>query len=172
MWLPSHDALSQTMPDMMHTVKDVVENLFALIVSRKDDSKIRLTERKLCRFHPSPSGSIPYVLTKSQQKTADERLCSILTPLHSDFKAKPMFLVKRHLKSHDWKQVHAYLYICALNYMYTTQVKTQKKEMPNCEVFSSVLVCHTHTHTHTHTQTHAWARANHCLYFPFLQITA
>ncbi len=105
MKLPYHNPLQQTVPDAMHTIKDVVENLFGLISGRRDNEKVREAERKLGRFT-----LLEYCLTKVQLKLADDRLLSVHVPAHIDYKPKCMYTKKVHMKSHDWKQVCYSLY--------------------------------------------------------------
>lgn len=38
--LPYHDRLNQTVPDAVHTIKDVVEVIFNLITGRDDSEKV------------------------------------------------------------------------------------------------------------------------------------
>ena len=68
MWLHNHNPLKQTYPNAMHTIKDVIEKMFALIIGRQDSVKVRNTEKKLGRFPPSQSGTVPYVLSRGQVK--------------------------------------------------------------------------------------------------------
>ncbi len=102
--LPNHNPLEQTVPDAMHTVKDVVENLFGLIMGRRDSSKVHEAERKLGRLNLIDT-PLPYRLSKEQLHLADKRLLSARFPAHLDYKPKQMFTKKLHMKSHDWKQV-------------------------------------------------------------------
>jgi len=43
MKLPNHDRVEQTVPDAMHTIKDVVEKLFNVVTGRgrADTSKVK-----------------------------------------------------------------------------------------------------------------------------------
>lgn len=91
MKLPHHNPLMQVMPDAMHTVKDVVENLFGLIVGKRDSEKVREAERKLGRL-PLSSGTLPYRLTKKQLELTDTRIRCLRVPIHIDFWPKPMFV--------------------------------------------------------------------------------
>lgn len=118
MELPGHNPLTQCLPDAMHTVKDVLEKLFGLITGRENTAKVQLCEKNFGRFLPasqsrkrSRSGSTscdrvaPYVLTKEEMHLADQRVMSIVTPTHIDFKPSAMFVKPTYHKSHDWKQV-------------------------------------------------------------------
>lgn len=104
MKLPNHNPLKQTMPDVMHTIKDVVEKLFGLITGKKDCEKVRQAERNIGHL-TLQSKKVPYTLTKDQLHLADSRMNSIQTPIHIDFRPRSMFIKLGHMKSHDWKQV-------------------------------------------------------------------
>ena len=54
MKLPHHDPLTQTVPDAMHTVKEVLEHLFRIIVGKDDNEKV---EMQLGRRFDSSSSS-------------------------------------------------------------------------------------------------------------------
>lgn len=41
MKLPTHDRVTQSVPDAMHTVKDDVEGIFHLVTGRDDTEKVR-----------------------------------------------------------------------------------------------------------------------------------
>ena len=119
MKLHHHDPLKQAVPDAMHTIKDVVANLFGLIVGQKDGDKVRKAERNLGRLPTSSASTrrsastVPYCLTKEQCKLADDRMRCIRVPIHIDFRPKCIFVKFGYMKSHDWKQV----YMCeALDY--------------------------------------------------------
>ena len=116
MKLPHHDPLTQTVPDAMHTVKDVLEHLFRIIVGKDDNEKVEMQLGR--RFDSSSSSTalgkrkrtsysspVSYCPTKQQLKFADERALSIVTPAHIDFRPRAMFVKPGYLKSHDWKQV-------------------------------------------------------------------
>ena len=79
--------MEQTVPDAMHTVKDVIESLFSLITGKKNNQKVQKAEEKLGRFHES----IPYMLSKTELKIADNRFNEMLAPIHADFIPTPMF---------------------------------------------------------------------------------
>ena len=53
--------------------------------SEKDTPKVQTAELKLGHFMTSESGAVPYILSKSQLKLADDRLSSFRTPVHIDF---------------------------------------------------------------------------------------
>ena len=124
MELKYHNPLFQTVPDAMHTVKDVIEHLFYLIIGKEDSIKVRRAEEELQRFSFSGTPiapthgekvheSAPFCITKQQIKLADQRACGIICPQHIDFVPRAFFS-KTHFKSHDWKQVctelHALFY--------------------------------------------------------------
>ena len=75
MKLPYHNPLQQTVPDAMHTIKDVVENLFGLISGRRDNEKVREAERKLGRFT-----LLDTIL--SHQSPTQTRVCSLYVFLY------------------------------------------------------------------------------------------
>lgn len=118
MELPAHDRLSQTLPDMMHTLKDSVEKVYSTITS-KDGDKVQTAEAKVGRFqtgsqkHASKrrrgaSGevcsNIPvYRLSSAEVCLANIRAQSVVSP--SDFSPGAIFTKCSSLKSHDWKEV-------------------------------------------------------------------
>ena len=125
--LPGHNYLQQTIPDAMHTIKDVTEHVFRLVTGRDDNQKVRTAEVALGRSFTSqlePSSSLSTIgsrgkrssratlpsstfsLTKSQCEVADTRLLGIVLPTHIDYTPKKMFSITSfaHMKSHDWKQ--------------------------------------------------------------------
>ena len=105
MKLKFHNPIEQTVPDAMHTIKDVIEHLFYLIVGRDNFNRVMVSEAELQRFGSSNSTEdIPYRINKEQKKLANLRACSILCPEHVDF-VSHAFFTKTHFKSHDWKQV-------------------------------------------------------------------
>ena len=115
--LPNHNPLEQTVPDAMHTVKDVIENLFGLIMGRRDSFKVHEAERKLGRLNLIDT-PLPYRLSKDQLHLADKRLLSARFPAHLDYKPKQMFTKKLHMKSHDWKQVCIIIFSLHKNYTF------------------------------------------------------
>ena len=52
MKLPSHNRITQSIPDAMHTVKDVVERVFHLIIGKEDSRKVNAVEEEVgrCNF--------------------------------------------------------------------------------------------------------------------------
>ena len=50
MKLPTHDRVTQSVPDAMHTVKDVVEGIFHLVTGRDDTEKVHRSEASINRF--------------------------------------------------------------------------------------------------------------------------
>ena len=50
MKLPFHNRLTQCYPDGMHTIKDVVEHIYNLIIGREDSHKVRSSEIAANRF--------------------------------------------------------------------------------------------------------------------------
>lgn len=126
MRLPNHDRTSQMVPDAMHTVTDSVEKLLYLIISKiitiaiflcikdtlgktneKMKGKVTNAEVQLRRFGLKPNSqvSVPWELSTSELKLANDRLSHISVPVHLDFKPHHVFLHPSRLKSHDWKQV-------------------------------------------------------------------
>ena len=88
MKLPEHDRVDQTVPDAMHTVKDVVERMFRLIIGKsKSDG-----HRDGCN------------LSANHIVCADNRILSINFP-SKDFTPGRIFSRPIGLKSHDWKEV-------------------------------------------------------------------
>lgn len=116
MKLPSHNRLFQTFPDAMHTVKDCIERIFFLLISKAKLHKIELAEiangrfgfdvssRKRKRGGKKCEVQHPYVLTKEELKLADLRSRAI-TSTSSDFHPGSVFFRSTSLKSHDWKEV-------------------------------------------------------------------
>ena len=109
MKLPCHNRITQTVPDCMHTLKDVIEKVFQLLTGSEDTMKARNVEMKSNRFNLSSekgSQQTPcYSLSKSDIKLADDRLSSVILPLQ-DFTPSRIFSRPFGLKSHDWKEVH------------------------------------------------------------------
>lgn len=115
MRLPHHDSVNQTVPDAMHTVKDVLERLFGLLVGRHNTEKVRKAEIQLGRLDlplqdpltrkKTKTSTVPYCLSKQQLQLADDRLRCISVPTHVDFHPRPIFVKLGYMKSHDWKQV-------------------------------------------------------------------
>ena len=122
--LPAHNRLSQTAPDMMHTLKDSVEKLFEVITSRDNSSKIQKAESEIGRFQDgiqlqtskrrrvnagessshATSISLPvYRINSEQINLANRRAMSVLSP--SEFSPGCIFTKSTSLKSHDWKEV-------------------------------------------------------------------
>ena len=119
---PFHDRVSQTAPDSMHTIKDVIENIFMLLIGKKDSVKVRKAEISQERFGLVPSeeeqGStsgrrkqsrrLPeacFRLSSADITIADKRMNEINTPA-SDFTPRGVFSRPVGLKSHDWKEVN------------------------------------------------------------------
>ena len=116
MKLPNHNI--QTFPDAMHTVKDVIERIFFLLIGKARMDKIRLSETALDRFNfnvqsrkrkrgektPKEKIEHPYVLSSSELRLADVRSKEILMT-SSDFIPGSIFFRTTGLKSHDWKEV-------------------------------------------------------------------
>ena len=100
-----HNRIEETVPDAMHTIKDVIENFFYLNVGRDNFNKPMVSEAELQQLGSSNSTEgIPYRIHNEQKKLANLRACSILCPEHVDF-VSHAFFTKTHFKSHDWKQV-------------------------------------------------------------------
>ena len=89
MKLPEHDRVQQTVPDAMHTVKDVIERLFKLIIGKsKSDG-----HRDGC------------CLSANDILCADNRILKVSFP-SKDFTPGRIFSRPIGLKSHDWKEVY------------------------------------------------------------------
>ena len=131
MKLPSHNRLTQTLPDPMHTVKDVIEHIFNLITGKEDNQKVRQAEAAIDRFGIEASSEssedddpdVPrrtkhakkccrkkklpdavFRLTSDDIKLANER-CQMVNYPSPDFTPGPIFTKASGLKSHDWKEV-------------------------------------------------------------------
>ena len=115
--LPSHDRLVQTLPDMMHTLKDAVEKLYE-VITVKDKEKVESAEKKLGRFQFSrvvqlekrrrtdiaPSSTVPvYQLSPDEIRIANCRALTVISP--TEFSPANIFSKSSSLKSHDWKEV-------------------------------------------------------------------
>ena len=114
MKLPTHDRVTQSVPDAMHTVKDVVEGIFHLVTGRDDTEKVRRSEASINRFglHTSNlSSDVPYRLSGPQLKIAQGRVHHIRVPTHVDVNPRHLFSRSSKLKSHDWKQVQVLEYV-------------------------------------------------------------
>ena len=98
--LPNHDAIAQTTPDAMHTIKDAIVNIFDLLIGKDDTDKCRRCEINLGRyFRMDPAMSQnkinqkePYSLSTKDITLADQRAESIITPVHIDFVLTKFFL--------------------------------------------------------------------------------
>ena len=120
--LPAHNRLSQTIPDMMHTLKDTVEKLLDVITN--NSSKIKKAVSEIGRFQDgiqlqtckrrrvnagessnhAASISLPvYCISSEQISLANHRTMSVLSP--SEFSPGCIFTKSTSLKSHDWKEV-------------------------------------------------------------------
>ena len=123
MRMPFHDRIKQVYPDAMHTVKNVVEHLFLLIIGKEDSAKVRKTEAQLNRFGLKLESSTnkrkrgekvskvglsyaPFRMTVEEIATANSRVCLVSHP-SLDFTLGPIFTRTFGLKSHDWKEVTA-----------------------------------------------------------------
>ncbi len=116
MKLPHHNRMQQCVPDAMHTVKDVIERLFHLIIGKNSSSKVQQAEKNAKRVHlvceddPSVASQksrkkIPcYQLSPDDIKIANTRINSVILPLQ-DFTPSNTFSRTFGLKSHDWKEV-------------------------------------------------------------------
>lgn len=110
MRLPNHNRLLQCYPDAMHTIKDVVEHIFFLLIGKSNLHKIGVTEAANGRFgfkissHGIQKFEHPYVLPKAELKLADLRSKTITMP-KGDFHPGCTFFRTTSLKSHDWKEV-------------------------------------------------------------------
>ena len=99
MKLPEHDRVGQTVPDAMHTIKDVVERLFKLIIGKSTSDG----HRDGCH------------LSTSDILCADNRIVKINFP-SKDFTPGRIFSRPIGLKSHDWKEVRKmWLQVCRVS---------------------------------------------------------
>lgn len=124
MKLPHFDRMTLTCPDVMHTVKDVVQNLLHLIIGMQDSEKVRRAEAALGRLtepsrpegatHPfrrqnrkrkHPDVNVPFRISDNEVKLANQRASSIVVPSESQFVPNDVFTTTSGLKSHDWKEV-------------------------------------------------------------------
>ncbi len=111
MKLPHHNRMQQCVPDAMHTVKDVIERLFHLIIGKDSNSKVQQAEKNAKRMHlvceddASARKKIPcYQLSPDDIKIANRRINSVILP-SQDFTPSNTFSRTFGLKSHDWKEV-------------------------------------------------------------------
>ena len=113
MRFPNHNRLLQCYPDAMHTIKDVIERTFFLLIGKANTQKIELAEASIGRFgfkkssrkrKREESAQHPYVLSKADLKLADLRSKTITAP-NCDFHPGSVFFRTTSLKSHDWKEV-------------------------------------------------------------------
>ena len=125
MKLPNHDHINQSVPDSMHAIKDVVENIVHLITGRKDSEKVRQAEIAYGRFGLAEKGhgtakksgrkkaqNLPtacFRLSSEEIKTADSRASLVILP-SGDFTPSTVFSKPSQLKSHDWKEVRQILH--------------------------------------------------------------
>lgn len=125
MKLPNHDHINQSVPDSMHTIKDVVENIVHLITGRKDSEKVRQAEIAYGRFGLAEKGhgtakksgrkktqNLPtacFQLSSEEIKTADSHASLVILP-SGDFTPCTVFSKPSQLKSRDWKEVRQILY--------------------------------------------------------------
>lgn len=114
--LPNHDAIKQTVPDGMHTIRDAIVNIFDIITGKDDTESCRKCEINLGRPFGMTSNTlkakisrkepvVTYSLSSTDIKLADMRSETIITPQHIDFVPGKFFSKPSALKSHDWKQV-------------------------------------------------------------------
>ena len=71
MKLLHHNYIDQTVPDAMHTVKDVTEHLLKLITGGEDSQKVCASELALSRSFevvPSPRSSAPATQQRGRQR--------------------------------------------------------------------------------------------------------
>lgn len=118
MKLPTHNAILQTVPDAMHTIKDVIVNIHDLVTGKDDTVNCRKCEMNVGnRFGITPESllqkinrkepCVPYSLSSSEIRMADKRAEAIVTPAHVDFVPHNIFSRPANLKSHSWKQVRS-----------------------------------------------------------------
>lgn len=111
MQLPHHNPITQTVPDAMHTIKDVIGHVFHLITGREDNHKVHDAEREVKRFGVPSSkegkwdpSTLCYRLSSDDIKVANSRLAVVNLP-SQDFTPLNLFTSTAGLKSHDWKEV-------------------------------------------------------------------
>ena len=76
MKLKFHKPIEQMVPDATHTIKDVIENFFYVIVGRDNFNKVMVSEAELQWVGSSNSTEdIPYRINKEQKKLANLRAC-------------------------------------------------------------------------------------------------
>ena len=111
MRLPTHDTVSKTVADAMHTVKDSIVHLFYLTIGKEYSENVRLAEKELNRGlecstlarlgkRKRCTGDVLYCLTSEQLKCADKRAQSIITPSHVDFTPIDLPLLDSPVSSH------------------------------------------------------------------------
>ena len=110
MKLPHHEPLHQTVPDAMHTIKDVVEKIFSIVIKKEGDLKLRAAEAAVGQFSLDANSTsacqpLPFQLSSEELKLAKERIEHIEVPAYWDFNPKHLFSRTSRMKSHDWKQV-------------------------------------------------------------------
>lgn len=115
MKLPFHNRLTQCHPDGMHTIKDVVEHIYNLIIGRDHITKVQSSEIAIKRFglkrriDGTPVRrvaliDVPFRLSAEDIKVANSRATSVSIP-SPDFTPGAIFSRTTGLKSHDWKEV-------------------------------------------------------------------
>ncbi len=115
MKLPFHNRLTQCHPDGMHTIKDVVEHIYNLIIGRDHSAKVRSSEIAAERFglkrtrdgtqvRKKDLPPAPFRLSVEEIKVANGRAGSTSLP-SPDFTPGAIFSRTTGLKSHDWKEV-------------------------------------------------------------------
>lgn len=104
MKLPFHNRLTQCYPDGMHTIKDVVEHIYNLIIGREDSEKVRSSEIAASRFGLKRTRDGAQIRKKDLPPAPFHRagLTSLPSP---DFTPGAIFTRTTGLKSHDWKEV-------------------------------------------------------------------
>ena len=102
---------SQSVPDAMHTIKDVIGHVFNLITGREDSHNVHDAESEINRFGVPSSKkqkwdplTLCYRLSADDIKLANSRLAIVNQP-SQDFTPLNLFTGTAGLKSHDWKEV-------------------------------------------------------------------
>ena len=108
MQLPHHNTITQSVPDAMHTIKDVIGHVFNLITGREDSHKVHDAESEINRFASKKKkwdpSTLCYRLLADDIKLANSRLAIVNLP-SQDFTPLNLFTSTAGLKSHDWKEV-------------------------------------------------------------------
>lgn len=144
MKLPNHDRISQTFPDTMHTLKDVIVHVFNVITGKEDTESVRRAESAIGRFEISEPPSkrsrgrqkpiVPcYRLSAEDITTANRRALSVVMP-SPDFTPGMIFTKTSGMKSHDWKEVRN-MFLCVCTCSDGCALFKEQPTLLNCHVF-------------------------------------